>query len=80
MSAVIISDQECVESYKCRKALELSIPVLSAGYIHECVIEGSLKDHDEFIAAGLSRTGQLGSGKISGLFATKKTEVVFCNI
>ena len=64
---MIIASQECTESYKCRKALELSIPVLSRDYIHECVKEETIKDHDEFVAAGLTRTAQLGTGKISGM-------------
>lgn len=66
VSAVIVTDAPSTDTYKCRKAVELSIPVVSVDYIHDCIDQCRLLDFDDYIVVGRKRAEQLESGKISG--------------
>ena len=66
VDAVIVSDRGCLGFHRCRRALELSIPVLNYSYISDSISDGSLKDYDKYIELGQTRVGQLQSGKIAG--------------
>jgi hypothetical protein len=76
VSAVVVTDVSCTSSYKCRRALELSIPVVSASYIHDCITQARLLDFDLYVTLGRKRAEQLESGKISGKLLRRTCKTV----
>ncbi|XP_067947430.1 protein mono-ADP-ribosyltransferase PARP4-like [Watersipora subatra] len=66
VDAVILADSTHKESYKCKRALDLSIPVLDLTYITDSIAQGSLKHYDDYMIFGQRLVNQLQSGKISG--------------
>lgn len=66
VSAVLVWDDSCKNTYKCRKALELSIPVITIEYVGDSLCAGMALDFDKYITLGLRRIDQLETGKICG--------------
>ena len=56
------------DSYKCRTAHKLGIPVVSTDYIDACIAEGRLLDTDPYIIYGKTKSEELKQGKIVGKF------------
>lgn len=54
------------QSYKCQRALSLSIPVLSVDFVHDSIRDNNLPERDNYVALGLRRHDQLRKGQIKG--------------
>ena len=56
------------DSYKCRSAVKLGIPVVSIDYLHSCVDNGQLVDIDPFVVLGSTKKQLLSCGVIAGKY------------
>ena len=66
---MVCNDAEKADiSYKVKMAAKYSIPVVSMTYIEKCVEEGRLLNTDDYLLVGKTKSQELGSGKISGLY------------
>ena len=63
-----VKREDAENSYKCRMALKMAIPVVSMDYVDMCVNEGGLVDRDLYLVAGSTKAQQLAQGKIQGRY------------
>jgi hypothetical protein len=56
------------DSYKCRTAQKLGIPVVSTQFIEECLGAEKCLNPDPFVVFGKTKNEQFSSGKIAGEF------------
>ena len=54
------------DSYKCRTAQKLGVPILSTQYIVDCVEKAALLDTDPYVLFGKTKQEEFSSGKIVG--------------
>ncbi|XP_064627264.1 protein mono-ADP-ribosyltransferase PARP4-like isoform X2 [Lineus longissimus] len=76
--AVGISNAE--DTYKCRTAQKLGIPIVSANFIRDSIEAGKLLDHDGYLMAGKTRAEEFKTGKITGKAVTKLTQKKKLNV
>ncbi|XP_078585828.1 protein mono-ADP-ribosyltransferase PARP4-like [Branchiostoma floridae x Branchiostoma japonicum] len=75
ISFLVLGNKERTDSYKCRTAVKLGLPVVSLDYIEACVQAGELLHTDSFLLVGKSVADEFSTGKIAAPRSLKQAEV-----
>ncbi|CAH1248284.1 PARP4 [Branchiostoma lanceolatum] len=74
-SFLVLGSKERTDSYKCRTAVKLGLPVVPLDYIEACVQSEELLDTDNFLLVGKSVAAEFSTGKIAAPRNLKQEEV-----
>ncbi|XP_066269374.1 protein mono-ADP-ribosyltransferase PARP4-like [Branchiostoma lanceolatum] len=74
-SFLVLGSKERTDSYKCRTAVKLGLPVVPLDYIEACVQAEELLDTDNFLLVGKSVAAEFSAGKIAAPRNLKQEEV-----
>ncbi|XP_035659528.1 protein mono-ADP-ribosyltransferase PARP4-like [Branchiostoma floridae] len=74
-SFLVLGNKERTDSYKCRTAVKLGLPVVSLEYIEACVQAEELLHTDSFLLVGKSVADEFSTGKIAAPRSLKQAEV-----